>query len=111
MNYHNKRFKPIHNSENGEVSSEMTFVYQQKNNILTCEYSGKGISIGHLLGQVDDDGVIVMYYHQIHRLGKLMTGKCISTPELMANGKIRLHEDWQWTNGDLSKGSSILDEI
>jgi hypothetical protein len=29
----------------------------------------------------------------------------------MENGKIRLYEEWQWTSGDQSKGSSILEEI
>jgi hypothetical protein len=29
----------------------------------------------------------------------------------MKNGKIRLHEKWQWTSGDGSKGESILEEI
>jgi len=40
-----------------------------------------------------------------------MTGKCTSTPELMENGKLRLHEVWQWTSGDLSECTSILEEI
>lgn len=40
-----------------------------------------------------------------------MTGTCNSRPELLKNGKIRLHEEWQWTSGDKSKGKSILEEI
>jgi hypothetical protein len=40
-----------------------------------------------------------------------MTGKCYSTPEIMDNGKIRLHEIWEWTSGDCSKGNSIIEEI
>jgi len=40
-----------------------------------------------------------------------MTGKCKSRPEILENGKIRLHERWQWTCGDMSKGTSVLEEI
>jgi hypothetical protein len=40
-----------------------------------------------------------------------MTGVCHSKPEILKNGKIRLHETWQWTSGDQSKGKSILEEV
>jgi hypothetical protein len=40
-----------------------------------------------------------------------MKGICTSTPELMPNNKIRLHEKWQWTNGDKSSGESIVEEV
>lgn len=35
----------------------------------------------------------------------------MSTPEILSNGKIRLLEQWQWTNGDNSTGKSIIEEI
>lgn len=111
MNYHNKKFRPISNTENGEVSNEMIFHYQQQGRILSCSYSGKHIQMGHLIGIVNEEGIINMSYHQINKSGELMTGKCISTPQILPNGKIRLHEQWQWTNGDLSQGESILEEI
>ena len=111
MNYHNKKFRPVSNSENGEVSSEMVFHYQQEGNILTCSYQGKSIKKGQLIGLVDSEGKIDMRYHQINLAGELMTGICHSTPEIMENGKIRLLESWQWTSGDRSKGNSILEEV
>jgi hypothetical protein len=40
-----------------------------------------------------------------------MTGKCFSKPEILINGKIRLHETWQWTSGDFLSGTSIIEEI
>jgi hypothetical protein len=111
MNYNNKKFKPVSNSENGEVSSDMIFQYKQTGHILTCNYLGIKILKGHLIGLVDDVGNINMRYHQINQNGELMTGTCNSRPELLKNGKIRLHEEWQWTSGDKSKGKSILEEI
>lgn len=111
INYDQKRFRPVANSENGEVSAEMIFHYRQEGNVLSCSYQGQHIVLGQLIGLVDAEGQIDMRYQQVNAAGELMTGICRSRPELMANGKIRLHEDWQWTSGDGSKGQSILEEI
>ena len=111
INYDNKTFKAVQNSEHGEVSSEMLFHYKQQGTILTCEYFGGKILKGHLIGIVDKKGTIKMRYHQINQDYKLKTGKCISTPEILPNGKIRLHENWEWTSGNQLKGMSILEEI
>ena len=111
INYNNRKFRLISNSDNGEVSSEMNFHYHQKNNILTCQYKGENITIGHLLGIVNQDGSIDIRYHQINTKGKIMTGVCRSKPELSIKGKIRLHEKWHWTSGDKSEGISILEEV
>lgn len=110
MNYNNKIFRPISNTENGETSNETLFHYQQVGTVLTSSYSGGKIIMGHLIGIVDPNGIIDMRYHQVNEKGELMTGKCTSTPEILENGKIRLHESWEWTSGDYSKGSSIIEE-
>jgi len=111
MNYHNKRFKVVSNTENGEVSAALIFHYKQSDNVLSCEYKGGEIIHGHLIGLVDKEGIIEMRYHQVNNNGELMTGTCRSEPQMMENGKIRLVERWQWTSGEKSKGHSILEEI
>lgn len=111
INYHDKLFRPVSNSENGETSGETVFHYKQDGNILTGEYSGGKIKKGLLIGLVDENGKIEMRYSQVNDKNELMTGICISTPEILPNGKIRLHEKWQWTSGDKSKGNSIIEEI
>jgi hypothetical protein len=35
MNYHDKKFRPLANSSNGDVSDDMIFHYQQNENMLT----------------------------------------------------------------------------
>lgn len=111
INYHNKRFRPVQNTENGETSAETIFHYKQEGTLLTSDYSGGRIKKGHLIGIVDEAGTIDIRYHQVNDQGELMTGVCQSKPELLPNGKIRLHETWRWTSGDESKGSSIIEEI
>ena len=111
INYNNKRFKAIENSENGEISESLIFTYRQDRNLISCNYSGETILQGQLLGTINDKGILHFSYQQINSRGQLKTGTCISTPEILSNGKIRLHEKWQWTNGDKSKGESILEEL
>ncbi|GAB5525579.1 MAG: hypothetical protein Roseis2KO_34510 [Roseivirga sp.] len=111
INYNNKRFSPVSNTENGEVDGETIFAYKQQGNVLSCHYSGNSILEGHLIGLVSDDGHIDMRYHQVNTQGILMTGTCQSIPEILPDGRIRLHESWQWTSGDGSKGSSVLEEV
>lgn len=110
INYNGKTFRPISNTENGETSNETIFLYKQVGNILTSEYVGGKIKKGHLIGLVDERGNIEMRYHQINNNNEIMTGMCKSIPEILENGKIRLHESWEWTSGDKSRGSSIIEE-
>ena len=111
INYHNRRFKPVENSDKAETTSDTVFIYKQERNIVTSEYNSQNIISGHLIAIVDDNGGLDMRYHQVNIHGQLMTGTCMSRPEIMKNGKIRLVEKWQWTSGDQSSGSSILEEI
>lgn len=100
----------MENTQNGETTEETIFEYKQNGKILTSEYGGGKIQKGHLIGLVDENGHIEMRYHQINDKGQLMTGICFSKPEILENGKIRLHETWEWTSGDRSSGKSIIEE-
>jgi len=110
INYNNKTFIPINNTANGETSNDTVFLYKQNGNLVTSAYAGGKIKYGHLIGLVDANGNINMHYHQLNDKGELMTGVCKSVPEILENGKIRLHETWEWTSGDYSKGQSIIEE-
>jgi hypothetical protein len=111
VNYNDKTFRTIANSENGEVNNETVFYYQQQGFLVSATYSGGPILFGHLVGLVDANGVMDIRYHHVNDRGDLMTGVCYSVPELLDNGKIRLHEKWKWTSGDGSEGESIVEEI
>lgn len=111
MNYDQKNFRAITNTNNGETSSDTVFHYHQTGEILTGEYRGGEIVSGQLLGLVDLKGNIKMNYHHINQAGEIKSGTCKSTPELLENGKIRLHESWQWSSGEATMGESIIEEI
>lgn len=111
INYDNRIFKSVQNSETGEVSGETTFYYHQKENLVWAEYSGGEIVFGNLIAKVLEDDSLEMRYQHLNKKSELMTGKCFSKPEILENDKIRLHEKWQWTSGDFSKGESVVEEI
>jgi hypothetical protein len=111
INYNNRTFRSVSNSPNGEVSNETIFHYKQRGFHITATYKGGNIVDGSLSAIPDEAGNLSMRYQHINVNGQFLTGVCFSHPEIMPNGKIRLHEKWQWTCGDYSKGESVADEV
>lgn len=111
INYDKRIFKSVANSETGEVSGETRFYYHQEGNVVWAEYKGGEIIFGNLIAKVFEDDSLEMSYQHLNMQGELMTGKCLSNPELLESGKIRLREKWEWTCKDFSKGESVLEEI
>lgn len=111
INYHNKTFRSSSTSGHGDVNAETVFIYRQDGNIVTASYAGGYTISGHLIAIVDEKGNLDMRYHHVNTDNKLMTGTCISTPEVLKSGKLLLHEKWQWTCGNMGKGESVIEEI
>lgn len=111
INYDKRVFKSVRNSETGEVSGETRFFYHQKGNVVWAEYEGGEIIFGNLIARVYEDDSLEMCYQHLNTRGEFMTGKCTSKPEILENGKVRLHEKWRWTSGDFSSGESVVEEI
>ena len=111
INFDNRRFRSVSTTTNGEVSSETIFEYQQAGDVVSATYAGGTIEFGHLIGLIDNEGVMDIRYHHLNTFGLLMTGICRSIPEVLSDGRIRLHETWRWTSGDESEGVSVLEEV
>ena len=110
IDYNDRIFRSVSNSANGEVSQETIFHYKQVGFLVTASYRGGRIVDGSLTATTDEAGNLTMRYQHVNLDGRFLTGTCYSQPEIMANGKIRLHEKWQWTCGDYSKGESVAEE-
>lgn len=110
INYDNKTFASVENSETGEVGAETVFHYHQKDNLIWAEYCGGAIVFGNLIGKIADNETLEIRYQHLNQKGELMTGQCFSTPETLSDGRIRLREKWRWTSGDFSAGESIVEE-
>ncbi len=111
INYHNRHFRVLQNSASGESNGDTEFHYKHIGRIVFADYMGGSIQYGHLLGSVDEYGTLEFYYHQVNLAGELRCGHCTSRPEILADGRIRLHETWAWTHGATGAGESIVEEL
>jgi len=111
VSYHNRTFRSVNSSANGEVSTDTVFHYQQTDEVVMATYSGGAIRHGMLLARADCFGHLDARYQHLNQDGKLLTGTCQTVPEVLPDGRLRLYETWQWTSGDFSRGESILEEI
>lgn len=59
-NYHNRYFKSVNNSPNGEVGANTIFHYQQQGDMTWATYKGGSIVFGTLIAKVDADGGLDM---------------------------------------------------
>jgi hypothetical protein len=111
FNYNNRYFTSLENSGTGEVSGETIFHYRQKDDLVWATYHGGKIKFGALIAQMEPDGHLDMRYQHVNSDGKFMSGLCKSIPEVLPDGRYRVHESWQWTSGDESQGTSVIEEL
>jgi hypothetical protein len=111
INYNDRVFFSVENTDNGEVSSKTTFTYTQEGNIISATYSGGAIVKGFLIGTVDINGCLEFRYNHINTKYEIRGGECVSTPEILADGRIRLYERWKWLDAEQTEGCSIIEEV
>ena len=111
INYNGRQFRSASNSPGGDVGESTVFHYRQEGEVVWASYSGGAVLFGTLVAKILDDGRLDMRYQHLGQDGLFKTGECISTPELLADGTLRLHEDWRWTSGAEGSGRSVVEEI
>lgn len=85
--------------------------------VLQSQYScqSRGLTqcqSGSLIAKViGENGVLDMRYQHVNVGGELVTGRCRSTPERLGDGRLRMHEVWQWTCGDMRIGRGVVEEV
>lgn len=111
IDYDERVFASVSNSATGDVGSDTTFHYHQAGNRVWATYQGGAVAYGHLIARLQPDGSLDMRYHHLTADGAIKTGKCHSRPEILTDGRIRLHERWQWTEGGTEAGESVIEEV
>lgn len=104
-----RRFGPVMNAEGGEVDAATVFAYRQRGDLIEASYSGGPIRSGYLVGTRDGDELDFRYVH-VNDSGDSASGHCRSRLELLDDGRIRMHETWQWESRPGS-GTSIVEEL
>lgn len=111
INYNGRRFISIENTDNGEVSSKTIFDYKQEGHIISAVYGGGDIIKGTLIGLVKEEGSLEFRYNHVNKKHEIRGGQCISTPEILSDGRIRLYENWRWLDSEATEGHSIIEEF
>lgn len=85
-----------------------TGYYHQDGEIVWAEFRGPKVRVGRLVGVVGPDGVIDAAYSQVMADGTAVAGRCLSSPSVLPDGRIRLTERWERIDG--SSGTSYIEE-
>ncbi len=110
IDYHDRFFRSTANSSPGDAGSGAVFHYRQEGSVVWATYQGGAVAFGTLIAKVLHDGRLDMRYQQVTVSGAIKGGRCISTPTRLADGRIRLDEDWTWTEGGTGHGQSQIEE-
>ena len=109
--FDNRVFRSVTNSASGDVDESTTFHYRQEGDIVWGTYRGGAVAMGTLIARVRADGTLDMRYQHVTTSGEIKMGKCASRPEALSDGRLRLHEHWQWTEGGSESGESVVEEV
>jgi hypothetical protein len=107
---HNRRFVLEANEVGADCQPGMAFEYRQDGGRVWALYGGGEVSFGALVARVRDDGGLDARYQHATADGQIRTGRCDTRPERLSDGRIRLHERWQWLSGAEGTGRSTLIE-
>ncbi len=108
INYDGRRFRSTAHApgEEGAVA-----VYRQSGDLLWAEFAGGNARRGALSGRCAADGTLEFGYTMVLTSGDVICGRCVSTPEILDDGRIRLHEQWERYGPHAATGVSEIEEI
>ena len=107
LDYDGRRFSP---SDGVPGESSRVAVYRQNGDLLWGEISGGRVRRGALTGTCAPDGTLDFAYCMVFEGGEIVSGRCCSTPTVLADGRIRLHEEWQRYGVAGRRGVSSIEE-
>jgi hypothetical protein len=108
IDYDGRHFRPVdaHEHEEGRVA-----VYRQAGDLLWGEFTGGRARHGSLSGTCAPDGSLDFAYCMVLDDGGIVSGRCRSTPTVLPDDRIRLHETWERYSPRPGRGESAIEEI
>jgi len=85
--------------------------YHQQGDLVWADFGGGEVRRGSVVGTCDDDGVLRLSYCMVLRGGGIIAGRSTSTPQRLADGRIRLTERWERYGPDAASGVSYLEQV
>lgn len=104
-----RRFAARSDVDGGEVGLDAVFDYHQDGDLIWADYTGGAVRRGYLVGTRTGDETDFRYV-QVNHDGKTASGHCHWELALTDDGRLRMHETWQWESRDGS-GTSVVEEL
>jgi hypothetical protein len=104
IDYGGRRFRPA-----DPDAPQAEGHYRQDGDLVWAEFTGTHVRAGRLVGTCRIDGSIDAVYCYVTSDGERIAGSCVSTPTVMADGRISLTERWHRMDG--SSGVSQVEEV
>ena len=102
-------FKSTANTSDGDVGGETYFWFEQSDDLVHARYEGGEVRLGYLVGRHLGDSLEFRYTHLTVE-GTTATGRSTDRIERLDDGRLRLHERWEWDSKPGS-GTSVLEEL
>lgn len=103
-----RRFAVVDN-QNGDVDAQTIFTYHQDGVAVWAAYAGGAVQRGFLVGTRQGERLDIRYVH-LDSTGATSSGHCVSRIEQLGDGRLRLHEVWEWESRPGS-GDSLVEEL
>lgn len=110
INYDGRTFRSAATETAGADGAGPVGHYRQDGDVVWAEFAGGKVVRGSLVGSCDRDGVLSLAYSQLLSTGEIIAGRCTSVPDLLEDGRIRLHEHWERLGPQPSSGVSVIEE-
>lgn len=108
--YDSRRFRSTA-AETAAGSATPIGHYHQSGDLVWAEFAGGAVRTGRLVGHCADDGTLTLAYSQVMADGRVLAGECVTTPERLPDGRLRLRESWRRLDGSGDTGVSYIEEL
>jgi hypothetical protein len=106
IDYDGRQFRDTGHGPDGPAAE-----YRQSGDLLWAEFAGGAVRRGSLTGRCHSDDSIEFTYTMVLTDGSILAGHCESTPEVLPDGRVRLHERWERYGPHAASGTSELEEL
>ncbi|WP_018539777.1 hypothetical protein [Streptomyces sp. MspMP-M5] len=106
IDYDGRRFRKVTAGPDAPIAH-----YRQQGDLLWGSSAGGDVRRGSLTGVAAPDGTLTFAYTMVLTSGRTVAGHCVSVPEVLPDGRVRLHETWERYGPDAATGTSCIEEL
>jgi hypothetical protein len=106
INYDGRRFRAA-----GAGPEASTALYRQQGDLVWAEFQGGEVRRGSLTGLCAEDGTLDFAYTMVLGTGAVISGRNVSIPEILPDGRIKLNERWERYGRHADQGTSTIVEV